>query len=86
MRQTASFFLVTATLLTSPLSSPARGGELDLSNLGKAPSCSSCGKETYGTSIEWMGSRAEASREARKEEKLVFVLHVSGHFEDAAFT
>lgn len=50
------------------------------------PSCATCGKETYGTSIEWMGSPSEAAHKARKEEKLVFVLHVSGYFEDAAFT
>jgi hypothetical protein len=28
----------------------------------------------------------EAAREAKEKEKLVFILHVSGYFEDAAFT
>jgi hypothetical protein len=43
-----------------------------------------CGK--YGTSVEFVGSPAEAARQAKKDEKLVFVLHVSGHFEDPRFT
>lgn len=52
----------------------------------KPPTCTSCKKETYGTTIEWMGSASEAAVKAKKEEKLVFVLHVSGHFEDPKFT
>lgn len=40
----------------------------------------------FGTSIEFMRSPAEAARWAKKEGKLVFVLHVSGHFEDPRFT
>ncbi len=49
-------------------------------------SCKSCGKEKYGTSIEWAGSPSEAAKIAKEKEKLVFVLHVSGYFEDAKFT
>ena len=49
-------------------------------------SCGTCGKQSYGTSIEWSGSPSEAAARAKKEEKLVFVLHVSGHFEDPKFT
>ena len=52
----------------------------------ESPDCTSCGKETYGTSIVWEGSPAEAAKRAEKEEKLVFVLHVSGEFEDPKFT
>lgn len=33
-----------------------------------------------------MGSPSEAAKKAKDEQKLVFVLHVSGHFEDARFT
>ena len=51
-----------------------------------SPRCASCGNETYGTSIEWSGTPAEAAKKAKQEEKLVFVLHVSGHFEDPRFT
>ena len=39
-----------------------------------------------GTSVEFVDSPKEASALAKKEEKLVFVLHVSGHFEDPRFT
>ena len=44
----------------------------------------SCG--SYGTSVEFVRSPSEAARLAKKEQKLVFVLHVSGHFEDPTFT
>ena len=49
-------------------------------------SCGKCGNQSYGTSVEWSGSPSEAAAKAKKEEKLVFVLHVSGHFEDPKFT
>lgn len=49
-------------------------------------SCKKCGNKSYGTSVEWSGSPSEAAAKAKKEEKLVFVLHVSGHFEDPKFT
>lgn len=52
----------------------------------KGPSCGDCGKETYGTSIQWVGSPSEASKKAKADEKLVFLLHVSGNFEDPRFT
>ena len=48
--------------------------------------CGRCGKETYGTSISWENTPNDAARKARDEQKLVFILHVSGNFEDAAFT
>lgn len=40
----------------------------------------------YGTSIEFLDSPREAAAKALKEEKLVFVLHVSGNFEDPTLT
>jgi len=43
-----------------------------------------CGK--HGTTVEFADSPSEAARQARKEQKLVFVLHVSGHFEDSGVT
>lgn len=48
--------------------------------------CTSCGNQKYGTSVEWTGTPSEAAKIAREKEKLVFVLHVSGHFEDPKFT
>jgi hypothetical protein len=44
----------------------------------------SCGN--HGTSIEFLDTPSEAARKALKEEKLVFVLHVSGNFEDPRHT
>jgi hypothetical protein len=43
-----------------------------------------CGN--YGTSVEFLGTPSEAARKALEEQKLVFVLHVSGNFEDPQFT
>ena len=48
--------------------------------------CSKCGNQTYGTSVKWAGTPSDAATKAKAEEKLVFVLHVSGHFEDPKFT
>jgi hypothetical protein len=59
---------------------------------GKAPSpAKPAGKDQseggcHGTSIDFVGTPSEAAREAKKQEKLVFVLHVSGNFEDPRFT
>ena len=39
-----------------------------------------------GTSVEFVETPKEAAVQAKKEEKLVFILHVSGHFEDPRFT
>jgi hypothetical protein len=44
----------------------------------------SCG--SFGTRVEFVRSPSEAAGLAKKEQKLVFVLHVSGHFEDPTFT
>jgi hypothetical protein len=43
-----------------------------------------CG--TYGTSVHFEATPSAAAQRALKEEKLVFVLHVSGHFEESEFT
>jgi len=43
-----------------------------------------CG--SFGTSVDFFDTPTEAARKAIKEEKLVFVLHVSGNFEDPRFT
>ena len=44
----------------------------------------SCGN--HGTSVVFEASPAEAARKAIEEEKLVFVLHVSGNFETPKYT
>jgi hypothetical protein len=43
-----------------------------------------CGE--FGTSVHFVESPAEAAKQALKAEKLVFVLHVSGYFEEPDFT
>jgi hypothetical protein len=43
-----------------------------------------CG--AFGTSVDFVDTPSEAARLAKKQEKLVFVLHVSGNFEDPRFT
>jgi hypothetical protein len=48
------------------------------------PAETSCG--SYGTRVDFFDTPSEAARAARKEQKLVFVLHVSGNFEDPRFT
>jgi hypothetical protein len=43
-----------------------------------------CG--THGTQVRFVDTPKDAAAKAKKEEKLVFVLHVSGNFEDPRFT
>ena len=43
-----------------------------------------CG--SHGTTIDFVDTPTEAARQAKKAGKLVFVLHVSGNFEDPRFT
>lgn len=40
----------------------------------------------YGTNILFEETPKDAAAKAKKEEKLVLVLHVSGHFEDPGLT
>jgi hypothetical protein len=42
--------------------------------------------QTYGTRVTFLPSPEEAMRVAQRERKLVFVLHVSGNFEESCFT
>jgi len=41
---------------------------------------------SHGTQVEFFDTPSEAATVAKKEQKLVFVLHVSGNFEDPRFT
>jgi hypothetical protein len=45
----------------------------------EAPGC-------HGTAVNFVSTPSEAAKQAKKEEKLVFVLHVSGQFEDPSIT
>jgi hypothetical protein len=42
--------------------------------------------ENYGTQVAFLSSPAKASKQAVQDQKLMFVLHISGNFEDAKFT
>jgi hypothetical protein len=48
------------------------------------PAREQCGD--YGTTIYLEDTPAKAAKKAKEEEKLVMVLHVSGHFEDPKLT
>jgi hypothetical protein len=48
-----------------------------------AAASEACG---YGTAVEFVDTPKEAAVLAKKQQKLVFVLHVSGHFENPQFT
>lgn len=57
----------------------------------KAPECEAEGKCTagdgrYGTRMNFVDDPAEAAKQALKEKKLLFVLNISGNFEDDKFT
>jgi hypothetical protein len=54
----------------------------DVKKPAEQPTCSG----DYGTSILFEDSPSAAATKARKEEKLVFVLHISGYFEDPKLT
>jgi hypothetical protein len=61
------------------LAGPAPGGCPVPAGPASAP-------QNYGTRVSFVASPAEAEQLAGKEQKLVFVLHISGNFEDSHFT
>lgn len=42
--------------------------------------------ETYGTQVLFLNNQATAADQAGRDHKLLFVMHISGNFEDACFT
>jgi hypothetical protein len=59
----------------------ALASDPDKSTKPDGPTCGS-----FGTKVDFFDTPSQAARQAQKEEKLVFVLHVSGNFEDPRFT
>jgi hypothetical protein len=59
---------------------------LALAAPAKAPAKEEGGCGSFGTSVEFVDTPKDAAALAEKQEKLVFVLHVSGNFEDPRFT
>jgi hypothetical protein len=51
-----------------------------------APKPAEKGCGSHGTRIDFVDTPTKAAKIAKKEQKLVFVLHVSGNFEDPRFT
>jgi len=45
-----------------------------------------CSTAAFGTSVDFVSTPSKAAELAKKQQKLVFVLHVSGKFEDPRFT
>jgi hypothetical protein len=75
------FAWLTALGLSAALLSPACAWAKDEAK-PEAKSEGGC----FGTSVEFFDTPSEAAKQAAKKEKLVFVLHVSGNFEDPRFT
>ena len=48
---------------------------------GKKPACG-----RHGTTVEFVPTPTDAAAQAKREKKLVLILHVSGHFETPEFT
>lgn len=70
------------TLLTAALAVALAASAMGLG--GRAAAQEECGE--HGTTVIFAESAAEAAKQALQEEKLVFVLHVSGLFEDPGLT
>ena len=51
---------------------------------GPKPAEGTC--DRHGTAVEFFATPRQAAAEAKRGQKLVFVLHVSGHFETPEFT
>ena len=77
VRNFAEFKPVRTLLLIAVLALPAFAIDLP-----KKPT--TCAR--HGTTIDFVESPKEAAAQAKKEEKLVLVLHISGHFEDESLT
>jgi hypothetical protein len=53
----------------------------ELAAVGEAATC-----EKYGTQVSFVSSPSEAAQKAVKEQKLLFLVHLAGNFEDTKFT
>jgi hypothetical protein len=74
---------------TGPKAGPAAGAEGRSSGAdgeARAPSEPDTRGDTFGTSVRFLARPAAAAESARRRGKLLFVLHVSGNFEESCFT
>jgi hypothetical protein len=74
-----------AVVIAKPQAVPVAVEALPPGELPPAPAARP-GTETYGTAVDFMINPLEALELASKEKKLMFVMHISGNFEDAKFT
>lgn len=63
---------------------PAQPRQADGSVAAKAPPPPA--GETYGTQVLFLNNPEMAAEMARRDKKLLFILHISGNFEDSCFT
>jgi hypothetical protein len=59
-------------------------GTAQAQKIAKPAEESGCGE--YGTSVKFFKTPSDAATQAKKDQKLVMVLHVSGNFENPDFT
>ncbi len=62
------------------------GAAWGMDDKAKAPAADAEAPGCHGTAVIFVDTPGEAAKQAKKEEKLVFVLHVSGQFEDPGIT
>jgi hypothetical protein len=66
---------------------PNRPEEPVPSSAAQYPITQSCSaRTTHGTNVNFLSTPAEAAGKARENNKLTFLLHISGNFEDTDFT
>jgi hypothetical protein len=71
---------------SAPPPNPPEVADSPVLSLAKAASEKATTCPQYGTAVNFYDSPTEASKKALQEEKLVFVLHVAGNFEEPGFT
>ncbi len=77
--------LYTAAGLLSALLAGSPAGAGGKATPPKLPGDETCSGD-FGTTVKFFKTPSEAAKQALKDHKLVFVLHVSGDFEDPDFT
>lgn len=67
---------------------PAQIGQAPAAPAGEPEPADKAGPacQRFGTAVDFVASQMEASRQALVQDKLMFVLHISGNFEEARFT
>lgn len=67
---------------TDPFNDPAPGRAPARPADGPVTGCAA----HYGTALDFVDDPAEAAKQALRDKKLLFVIHVAGNFEDSKFT